>query len=399
MKVLIVHSRELCYYSGSFFLDRIQSEMERRDIEVVRADITDDDFSVLEDLAKEEYDAIVDINSRLPKLIDDDGRYFLDTIDAPFYNYIVDHPLYHYGGLSVKLKDYHAIAVDRFHCGYMEEHYPHLKSVSCIPMGGTKAITPIPFEARRHDFLFSGTYILPEVLDERMFQIRHEHGDAVYKLMRNLFDYYSPQKDRIDEALYRLLADLSGEIEMELIDEFIHDTYEARDEKELLNWLYIVDQKTRNDMRLSRLKSAALSGLNLSILGEGWEATALSEAKNVTLIPPVKMELSFEVMADSKYLIDVNPLFACGMHDRVTAAMANRCVCISDMSPAFDKSLSDGQNIFFYEDDPAQKMVSAAGMSDDAIMALTDSAYDLWEKNYSWQAHVNKLLEICKNRV
>ena len=111
-------TRELCYFSGSFFLNRIQEEAEKNGIETVRLDFPGEeaDFSALSEQIGKPFDAILDINSRLPYLVDEKGERILNLMDAPFFNYIVDHPLYHHPGLVFPIRRYHAIGIDRQHC-------------------------------------------------------------------------------------------------------------------------------------------------------------------------------------------------------------------------------------------------------------------------------------------
>ena len=396
MRVLIPHTRELCYFSGTFFLDRIQEGLEACGAEVIRLEIGDDDFSCLEEFVGGGFDAVIDINSRLPRLIDDEGRYLLDTIDAPFFNYIVDHPLYHHGGLKPGLKRYHAIGVDRSHCSYMKKHYPHLKTVTCLPMGGTPALIDIPFENRIHTFLFSGTYIPTEVLDDRAFGVRNDHGDGTYQLMRDLYDAWDPKKGPIEETLDVLLSDISA-VDGRTKEELIVGEYEARDEAELLNRLYVVDQMKRNEYRLYTLKKAATCGYPLTIMGEGWKDTPLKDLRNVRIVPSVSMELSFEIMVNAKCVLDIDPFFNCGMHDRVSSALANHCLCITDMSDEYDDRLEDTKNIFYYGRN--RRSVKEAirlltSMETDELISIARAAHGVWEKGFGWETHIKKLMTI-----
>ena len=67
MKVLIIHTRQLCYYSGDFFLDRIQEAMEEAGVIVEKFSLCEnDDYARLEQYQPHEFDAVLDINSKLP---------------------------------------------------------------------------------------------------------------------------------------------------------------------------------------------------------------------------------------------------------------------------------------------------------------------------------------------
>ena len=69
MKILLISSRELCYFSGSFFLDCIQKELEKL-CDVERVEFSETNLDALQAcLDSDDYDAILDINSKLPYLI------------------------------------------------------------------------------------------------------------------------------------------------------------------------------------------------------------------------------------------------------------------------------------------------------------------------------------------
>ena len=82
-RILFVHTRELCYYSGSYFLQQMQKEVAKLGIESQYFSLGQDPSS-LEGILGRHYDGVVDINSKLPYFVLEDDRRFLDVLDAPF---------------------------------------------------------------------------------------------------------------------------------------------------------------------------------------------------------------------------------------------------------------------------------------------------------------------------
>ncbi|MBQ2089627.1 MAG: hypothetical protein II472_05320, partial [Lachnospiraceae bacterium] len=158
-KILLVNSRELCYYSGSFFLQQMCEALRNvgEDAEyVILSD--EDDFIAFMDRVGKSYKAIIDINSQMPYMILEDDSRLLNRIDAPFYNYIVDHPLYHHPGLVFPIDNYHAIGIDKRHVKYMKEYYPQLQTVDFLPMGATEPSHRVDYKNRRIPLLLTATY-------------------------------------------------------------------------------------------------------------------------------------------------------------------------------------------------------------------------------------------------
>ena len=53
----------------------------------------------------------------------DDGTPYVDRLAGPFFDYILDHPLFHYQGLSSGVKNLHAIVLDEAQQKYVEKYY------------------------------------------------------------------------------------------------------------------------------------------------------------------------------------------------------------------------------------------------------------------------------------
>ena len=403
MKVLIASTRELCYMSGSFFLDRIQGSLENAGVEVVRLDFIGNkaDFSALEPFVGESFDAIIDMNSVLPYLINDKEERILDAIDGPFINYIMDHPLYHHPGLQFPLKNYYAVGLDHRHAEYMQKYYPHLKAVKVLPMAGTRAVSRVPFEKRNREILFLGTYVQDDIVENKILELRRQINNATYETARDLYEDWNEQKETIEEALEKLLRGYSGAATAQEMDFYIQDVYELAGFSELLNHMFLVDQRKRNEKRLRVLKRVA-EEYPLKVVGEGWDRTELRDTSNVCLVQGCAMSHSFEVMARHQVILDINPMFFDGLHDRVTSALANGCVCVTDMAESFDKKLQNENNIMFYKEKNLERVLEALNeKSTEELHEIAKAGEKWWADNYSWSCHANKLLqfinEISKN--
>lgn len=400
MKVLIASTRELCYFSGTFFLNRIQEELETAGVEVVRLDFTgnETDFSDLEEYIGQQFDAIIDINSKLPYLIDENNHRILDVMEAPFFNYILDHPLYHHGGLSFPIKNYYAIGIDSYHCSYMKAHYDNLKEVFCLPMAGTKAFQTKAFPERKKEYLFMGTYLQDDSLTHKIRSLRNEINNATYQLALELDASWNEEKEPMEEALEKILLSYSGGRTADEIREYIQDVYELSGFSELLNHMFLVDQKKRNERRLEFLQVLAKQGEKIDVYGEGWKKTNLTSFSNVTLKPGCEMGHSFHIMGEYQKIFDVNPLFFKGFHDRVLSAMANGCLCVSDMPLEFDKELVKGENIVTYKRKNIGRVIEElAECPEDEMAQIADAGHRLWGQKYTWKEHAGKLLEILRS--
>ncbi len=139
MKILILETRKLSYGSSSVFLMMICDILREYGADVIHCIINDpeEDSVLLESFTGKHFDAVIGMNSILPLAECDTGRY-LNSIDAPFINFIADHPMHVHNCLNVKLERYYVICLDKFHKEYIDRYYPHIKKTVAIPLGGIK---------------------------------------------------------------------------------------------------------------------------------------------------------------------------------------------------------------------------------------------------------------------
>lgn len=443
-KILFVHTRELCYYSGSFFLKRMQEAVSRLGIESEYIALEDQqDLDRFEHRIGEHFDGVVDINSKLPYFVLDDDTRLLDALGAPFYNYIVDHPLYHHPGLVFPLQQYHAIGIDHRHCAYMKKHYPHLQQVAFLPLGATAAgevsregaigESALHEETLRDAMSLEGTTLgmtLPEYRKRKiplLVSATYERGDEMISKFRALCDQI-PSKAAQVNGFHRELFELGMQVgecmlagktdaggkyrgmnlteirEMPMEEALLSvlDPEQLADGRfgttefpVLMNYLYLIDKYVRNVRREKVMNYVASLGIPMVVLGEGWEATPLADNPNVHLLGARRIEDTFALMAESRQVLDINPLFPEGVHDRVTSAMRNGCVCLSDMSQQADPRLLDGRQLQYYTNwnlDLLGERLLGTSMAQQEKIAY--EAHIFAGTHYTWDAHARQLLEL-----
>ena len=91
--VLLFTSREICYYSADFFMNQMAEAFETLGYpaRLCVLDLEKDVDAQLAPYVGNSYTAVLDINSLLPRAVMDNGTPYLEQLDAPFYNYLVDH--------------------------------------------------------------------------------------------------------------------------------------------------------------------------------------------------------------------------------------------------------------------------------------------------------------------
>jgi hypothetical protein len=218
-------------------------------------------------------------------------------------------------------------------------------------------------------------------------------GDAIsdqkyYECSKALIECWNPEVEPMEDALQNLLAS----------HEDVRVTF-----PEVMNRLYAVDRYKRNETRREVLLAVAKAGIECTVIGEGWEKTELSRYPNVTILPGCPMEEIFDYMANSRMVLDVNPLFFDGLHDRVSAAMVNGAVCITNMNPdAAPRDEAGETPLLFYQasDLDAMLLKIREMLSDSSCKeweARSLASVEIASAQCSWNAVAKHFLEIVKD--
>lgn len=336
-EIILFLTRPICYESNHFFLYEMQEALEELGVPVRMVDLEDKDRREgnLESLIGQSFRAMVDFNSILPKLQMEDGSYFLDQIDAPFYDYIVDHPLYHHPVLEKKLKNFHAICLDAYHKRYIEKYYPWIRSVQQLPLGGMQAGEQLPFEKRKFPLVLTATHTPPEKVMERISEISKGLQKEVSAILELLLEDRARTQE---EALSILCRKLGAEPSLEQF-------------REMMNLHFLADMYLRAKEREEVVCAILKEGYPLYVFGHGWEEFKKKEPQYKTLFvkPPVSFPVSLEVMANAKICLNINPRFHGGAHDRVFSAMANGAAVLTDASEYLENNFKQKENIAVYD--------------------------------------------------
>jgi len=382
-KVLIFTSREICYNSHFFFAQQMGSAFEKMGYEVEYCEFTrESDFdAVLGPHLGKTYKIMLDFNSLLPQLAEEDGTPVLDMIDGPFYDYILDHPLFHYNCLSAKAKNFHAILLDEAQEAYVKRYYPGVKSTLCMPLGATEAFSKEKRVSEPDCILFMGSYDS----EEKLYEMIELAPEPIKTLSKQVLEYRLAMPERTMEDIFNEVRKERG---LELDD--------ARFAL-FMNHMYPVDAYVRNHFRRKAIDCLVKYHIPVKIVGEGWEKYRSFDENLVKREIPVEFGLSFEKIAKEHILLNNSPFFNYGAHDRIYAGMANHCVVLSDENPYLKRTMKNRENIMLY---PLKDEKSLKDMAEELLTNHTfckeiqENAYQEFLQKHTWEKRIERLLQV-----
>ena len=428
--ILMFTTRSLCYNSAAFFISRLSEAFEQLglatqicELEMAGGsgkldNIQADEFK-LESFMGKTYRAVIDFNSRLPRMVLDDGSYYLDHINAPFYNYILDNPLYHHSTLSCTLNNYNVILVDNNHCDYVRKYYPHIKNVIFSVLSSDKAMAYTEYDNKKNDIIFPGTYRNPVrylnmimsadylceneklrydadarcAISDIMKAMLEMMKDNTELTMRNALETVLNCTDSVDYHRDIFSGNMIHDISIEtknIDNEHICRYYSLGKSvyafTELMNYVYPVEMYLRNFYREKLADSFIKNGIHLTVLGDWWDRYDKSDSRYMTWERPVTFAMSSSKIARYAVMLDSSPFFKGGIHDRVFTGMANMTAVVTDYSTyKSDSPLS--QCVSLYRSDDYNNCVEISKellINNEKRHELVDKAYELFNKNYTW---------------
>ncbi len=361
-KILVFSSREICYLSGNFFAHQIGAAFEELGYEVEICEVSegDDLDAVLEPLTGRPYRLILDFNSMLPGLAMEDGQPYPDRLSGPFFNYVLDHPLFHYNSLTSAAENLHAIVPDEAQEAYVRAYYPQVKRVFTLPLAGTRSFTAQGREeASERELCGERAESTPAEADKCLmnrqadrqcrvfFPGTYDDPESVYRLVQ---EAPAPQRDAMKALTGMRLADPLLPME-EAFARYLQerDIRLTRGQFALsMNAMYPVDAYVRDYFRKAAVDALLSAGLPVTVMGEGWQKYHFPDERLLRRERGCSFALSFERIAREEILLNVSPIFSHGMHDRIPAGMANGTVVLTDENPYLARRFADGETIAFY---------------------------------------------------
>jgi glycosyltransferase involved in cell wall biosynthesis len=371
------------------FMDGLIQGFQEMDLEVSVVDFTQRDaMTKLADCITSDCDAVLSFNCNVSRMKLKDGSYLQDHIHAPYYYFLLDHPMHHHRILKEPLKNFHAICVDKSFIGYIKKYYPHIKTVHMLPHGGMTDEKWIPWREREIDVLFTGSYKPTGQLLDLMEQSEEPAKTLSLALVRELLDHPEGGLSQ-QEAFSRVLQKLG----FSLTD----DQY--------AEWLCVIgnlaDHYIRGIYRNKLLEMMAHRDYQVWVYGEGWEECPI-QASNIHYHKAVDYEENISLMNHSKIVFNTYTGFLCGAHERIFTAMLAKALCFTDSNQYIEENLTDrGNCIFFSYQDmvPCSDQINYYLQHQEEAEKIALNGYRYADKYHTWKVRARQIREIMEQEM
>ncbi len=384
--LLFYGGNEKGYYQDTkYFTSEIARELRRRGHQTFICDLArgTHDAAALEDYLSEGIDAALTFNG---EAIQKEELWQLwDQLGALVVNILMDPPFH----MDLRpymespcMEQYLLLCPDENHVEYVKRYFPQVKHVEFMPHGGTPVEgKPVPWKEKRLDLLFSGTYTRPEAFLDAMSQTMKPEEFRLYTSMGE-----------------RLLKDSSLSVEQVTEETLFPDHCPVTPGRidGAVAGMSLLDGWVRMVMRERVVSSLVNGGVDLYVLGDGWQNCPCAENKHLHRLSKERIPLSDTLawMENARINLNVMPWFKAGSHDRVFNAMLRESVALTDPSSYFQKYFQDGETIVYYSLQELERLpetVRGLLAHPDQAEAIARNGYKKAEA-FNWENYVDELL-------
>lgn len=334
-RILICKTRSnLCYQSSDYFLQQIRMALEKQGVVTEYFELREDQSNAddLEQFAGQSYDAVLDINSILPGVQLEDDSYLTEHIHAPFFNYIVDHPM-HLHPVLQKAQNSYVICLDETHRQYIRQHYPGISGCFVLPLAASVPEGGKPFQERSRQFFFPGTYVPLVEYKAKLQRMPHFHGASCFDAAEEYLRQYLENSNLPDlPTWYQSLQDGNPPGPGQIYEQCRY-----------------MDRYLREVLRHRVLEAVLAEGYTVHVTGAHWEYYEGKYRDRLMIHPPCDYPLALRQMGDSQIVLNVQPLFPNAPHDRILCGMAAGAVVLSDSCQFLVDTMKVGEQYLGYD--------------------------------------------------
>lgn len=384
-KKILIYQVDSPYGALRSFMNQLIEAFKMMKIEVTIIDFSfQDAMGQLAARMADDFDAVLSFNCYLANIKLRDGSYLQDHVRAPYYYFLVDHPMHHHKILCERLRKFHALCVDKYFIEYIHTYYPHIRTVDMVPHGGITNEKWIPYQDRKIDVLFTGSY---KDCDELMTIMGNSPEPARSLSLMLVKELLENPGLRQEEAFSKLLKCQDINIEKEQYAE----------------WLSVignvVDHYIRGIYRNQMLEAMAGEPYDVEIYGADWDKCKI-QASNLHYHEAVSYEENIDLMNNAKIVLNTYTGFKHGAHERIFSTMLAKALCMTDLNEYIAGHFQDKKNllIFSYDDMAGYKELIRYYLSHvEEAESIALEGYEIAKTEHTWMERAKQIAEIISH--
>lgn len=384
------------FYSGvesfNYFTDRIEEELTKRGHDCFILDLSN--MNVPGAHSFEEFSKFLSVKADVAIAFDGLGikeDIFIelwDSMNTKAVNILMDHPLRFHPTMRKHPKNYVQFCCDRNHVEYVKKYFDtEVLLVEFMPHAGTYMGEPdlSEYKKRPYDVLFSGTFYEPKSYLKQIDK-EFEGNETLREFYYNLSEYMIENHSLTTETA---VLDVVDAMKLELNEEQL---------KTVLACSEPIDWMARMYYRKEVIQIIADAGIDIWLLGRGWENHPCARKSNVHIISDrVPFKDTLPAMNQAKINLNVMPWFKDGTHDRIFNIFLQGSLALTDGSDWLVENFKDNKDIAYYKLDKLDEIPGIIRYyldnADEAVEVIRNGI-DIVKRKYTWKNIVDQILSL-----
>lgn len=374
--------------SFNYFTGEIAQELTRRGHDAFILDLLNPtrpshSMQELMTFCGQKVDAVICFNRA--GIHDDNYINLWNMMDACSLHILMDHPLWMHPSMEKHPRKYIQFCPDEEHVAYVKRYFPNVEYVEFLAHAGTPDDKPpIPYIDKKYDIIFSASYFTPE---NRLLQLEEifPKDSPMYHICVQIGE---DQIAHTEKPLIQSVLDVLNANNMPLSDNAV---------KTIMRSLTSINWMVRMYYRGKVVQTLVDAGLDIHVLGKGWENHPCAKADNLHILSGrIDLADTFDYMRDARINLNVMPWFKEGTHDRIFNTMLRHSICLTDSSTWINRHYEDCKDIVLYDLRQLDRLPEIADywLNHPAeAQSLIEKAYEKTAANYTWVNCVDSLLE------
>lgn len=296
--------------------------------------------------------------------------------------YFCNHPLYHRRSLELAKSNSILCSLDQNHTNYINKYYPRFQYTGFVPLSGNKTDSFVPYEERKIDVIFTGSYEAPEEI-----VLKPEDAGNFAKRLRY-------------EVWCRLLKSpwLTMEEALEDVLEQYQLSVTRAEFADVMTEIKDIEKNVRCYFRDKIIRTLLKENIPLTVFGEGWEKLYCEGRENL-IIRTGDYSVSNRALGDAKIVLNIMPWFKDGFQERIAAGMLSGALVFSDTSRYIEQEFCDGADIMLYRLEKLENLpLEIKKMLGDTKRAaeIAERGRKKAEEKHTWKHRVRQMAELLE---
>lgn len=297
--------------------------------------------------------------------------------------WIVDDPVYHSARLLLSTgKKANVLLTRDSHTAQVKREHSKFEQVLTLYHGGFLGERKVNYREKDINVFFPGSYMPIKQAEAEILQMENGFREIADRVKDRIVG------DNLASAWQTELRRYLREIHFEISD---------REFEVLEHMMGPLDNYQRACMRVAIIESLLQRGIQVTVVGAGWDCYEGKGAENLTILSDKGLDITevIELMGRSKIVLN-NTNILDGMHERIITAMLANAVCVTNEYDMMDNFFENGKELVTFPLNHIEKvpqLVADLLANPDRAERIAEAGYQAAICAHTWEHRGGQIIK------